>query len=441
MEPGVIWTRANDGPVYVTRDDGATWTEVTPPDMPPEGRIQNIDPSPHRGGRAYVAGYRLLLDDFRPYIYRTDDYGESWTLLTDGTNGIPDDYPTRVVREDPDRPGLLYAGTEFGMFISFDDGAHWQSFQLDLPITPVTDLRVHNQDLVVSTMGRSFWVLDDVTPLHQIDETLASADVHLFQPRDAYRVRGGNRGGGGPPSARPQYPQLGATIDYYFGDEVSGEMTLEILDREGRMVRGFTSAEGEPSTEGEPRVATTAGMHRFVWDLRYPGGLAGRGPLAVPGLFEARLTVEGRSQTRSFDILIDPRVAADNVTLADLQEQSALNIRIRDAIIRGRLAVQDLESAKEATEAGVESGRDAAGRAMAALEELAEVEQALVTKTEGSYQTPMLVDQLSYLYRMTSGADQRPGRDAYQRLNVLEQELERHIETLQRIMQRIIAED
>ena len=136
---------------------------------------------------------------------------------------------------------------------------------------------------------------------------------------------------------------------------------------------------------------------------------------------------------------IDPRVAADNVTLADLQEQFALNIRIRDAIIRGRLAVQDLESAKEATEAGVESGRDAAGRAMAALEELADVEQALVTKTEGSYQTPMLVDQLSYLYRMTSGADQRPGRDAYERLQVLEQELERHIETLQRIMQRIIA--
>ena len=200
---------------------------------------------------------------------------------------------------------------------------------------------------------------------------------------------------------------------------------------------------GAPLREGmgEPRVATTAGMHRFVWDLQYPGGLANRGPLAVPGRFEVRLTVDGGSQTRSFDILIDPRVAADDVTLADLQEQFALNIRIRDAIIRGRLAVQDLESAKENTEAGVESGRDAAERAMAALEELAEVEQALVTETEGSYQTPMLVDQLSYLYRMTSGADQRPGRDAYERLQVLEQELERHIETLQRIMQRIIAED
>ena len=454
VEPGVIWTGANDGPVHVTRDDGETWTEVTPPDMPAEGRIQNIDPSPHQGGRAYVAGYRHLLDDFRPYIYRTDDYGESWTLLTDGTNGIPDDYPTRVVREDPDRPGLLYAGTEFGMFISFDDGVHWQSFQLDLPITPITDLRVHNQDLVVSTMGRSFWVLDDVTPLHEIDETLASAEVHLFQPRDAYRVRGGGRGRGGPASGRPQYPQLGASIDYYLGDDVGGEVTLEILDHEGRTVRGFTSTAGgypyeefqdmgAPQRGGteEPRVATAAGMHRFVWDLQYPGGLADRGPLAVPGRFEVRLTVDGRSQTRSFDILMDPRVAADNVTLADLQEQFALNIRIRDAIIRGRLAVQDLESAKEATEAGVESGRDAAERAMAALEELAEVEQALVTKTEGSYQTPMLVDQLSYLYSMTSGADQRPGRDAYERLQVLEQELERHIETLQRIMRAMIAED
>ena len=432
-ERGVIWTGANDGPVYVTRDDGETWTDVTPPDMPPEGRIQNIDPSPHRGGRAYVAGYRYLLDDFRPYIYRTDDYGESWTLLTDGTNGIPADYPTRAVREDPDRPGLLYAGTECGMFISFDDGAHWQPFQLDLPITPITDIKVHQQDLVVSTMGRSFWVMDDLTPLHEINETLASAEVHLFQPRDAYRVRGGGRGGGGAASWEPEYARPGATIDYFLADDVGNEVTLEILDEDGNVVRGFTSTDGgyqyeefqgmrapQRSRTGTPRVATTVGMHRLVWDLQYPGGLAGRGPLAVPGRFAVRLTVDGRSQDRSFDVLIDPRVAADNVSMADLQEQFNLNIRIRDALIRGHLAVQDLESAQETMEATAESAREAAQRAMAALEELAEVEEALVTKSEGSYQTPMLVDQLSYLYGMTSRADQRPGKDAYDRLIVLE---------------------
>ena len=451
VEPGVIWTGANDGPVYVTRNDGETWKDVTPPDMPPEGRIQNIDPSPHRGGSAYVAGYRYLLDDFRPYIYRTDDYGESWTLLTDGTNGIPDDYPTRVVREDPDRAGLLYAGTEFGMFISFDDGEHWQSFQLDLPITPITDLKIHNQDLVVSTMGRSFWIMDDVTPLHEIDETLASAQVHLFQPRDAYRVRGGGRGGG-PASGRPEYPQPGALIDYYLRDDARGDVIVEILDPEGEVVRGFTSTAGgyqyeefqdmrapQVARSEAPRVATARGMHRLVWDLRYPGGQAGRGPLAVPGRFEVRLTVDGRSQSHSFDVLVDPRVAEDNVTLADMREQFALNIRIRDAIIRGRLAVQDLESAKESSEEGRESGGDVAERALAALEALAEVEAALVSKTDGSYQTPMLVDQLRYLYGMTSRADQKPGADAYERLQALEEELERHIETLQRIMRTMIA--
>ena len=452
VEAGVIWTGANDGPVYVTRNDGETWTEVTLPDMPAEGRIQNIDPSPHRGGSAYVAGYRYLLDDFRPYIYRTDDYGASWTLLTDGTNGIPDDYPTRVVREDPDRAGLLYAGTEFGMFISFDDGGHWQSFQLDLPVTPITDLKIHNQDLVVSTMGRSFWIMDDVTPLHEIDETLASAQVHLFQPKDAYRVRRSGRQGGGPASGRPEYPQPGALIDYYLGDDVGGDVTVEILDHEGKVVRGFTSTTEDyqyeefqemrapqVSRSGAPRVATSAGMHRLVWDLQYPGGLAGRGPLAVPGRFDVRLTVDGRSQTRSFEVLIDPRVARDNVTLADMQEQFALNIQIRDAIIRGRLAVQDIEAAKEGSEEGREAGGDVAERALAALEALAEVEAALVSRTDGSYQTPMLVDQLRYLYGMTSRADQKPGEDAHQRLQVLEDELERHIETLQRIMRTIIA--
>ena len=182
-------------------------------------------------------------------------------------------------------------------------------------------------------------------------------------------------------------------------------------------------------------------MHRFLWDLRYPGGLAGRGPLAIPDRYEVRLTADGLSQTRSLEVLIDPRVAEDNVTLADMQEQFSLNIRIRDALIRGRLAVRDIASAKEGMEAGGQAGRDAAARAMAALEELAEVEAALVSRTDGSYQTPMLVDQLSYLYGMMSRADQRPGADAYERLQVLEDELERHIETLQRIMRTPIAED
>ena len=450
---GVIWTGANDGPVHVTRDGGNSWTDVTPPDMPPEGRIQNIDPSPHDPAKAYVAGYRYLLDDFTSYIYRTEDYGRSWTLLTDGSNGIPEGYPTRVVREDPNRPGLLYAGTEFGMFVSFDNGGHWQSFQLDLPVTPITDIQIHGQDMIVGTMGRSFWILDDLSPLYELDAEVAASSVHLFRPRAAYRLRGGGRGfgGGDPDPSQPEYPQTGAIINYYLGSDIRGAVTIEILDSEGTRVRGYTSREGGYQYEefqdmrapqnrrsGAPRVDSSPGMHRFVWDLQYPGGPAGRGPLAIPGRYQVRLTVAGREATQPLEVLIDPRVADDDVTLADLEEQFALNIRIRDAIIIAQNAVVDLQEGKSQMEMGVEMGGAAEQRAKIALQALAEIEGALVTVTEGSYQQPMLVDQLNYLYGMTSRADQKPGRDAYERLEVLEEELERRIMTLRRILEGMV---
>src|SRR5215213_3109473 len=197
-EPGVIWTGSNDGPFYVTRDNGKTWANVTPKDLPSGGRVAFIDASPHRRGSAYYAVYRYLLGDYQPYLYATNDYGRTWRRLTDGKNGIPADWPARVVREDPDRPGLLYAGTEFGMFISFDDGAHWQPFQLNMPNVPINDIKIHKKDLIVATQGRSFWILDDLSPLHQVTAATAQAPATLFKPRDAYRVRvAGGRGGGG----------------------------------------------------------------------------------------------------------------------------------------------------------------------------------------------------------------------------------------------------
>src|SRR6266513_1028444 len=202
VEKGVIWTGSNDGPFYVTRDNGKNWTNVTPKDLPEGGRVQYIDPSSHRKGSAYFAVYRWLLGDYQPYIYRTDDYGKTWTRLTDGKNGIPADWPTRVVREDPDREGLLYAGTEFGMFISFDNGGHWQTFQLNLPNVPVTDIKVHQKDLVVSTQGRSFWILDNISSLHQLTSEMTAAGVYLFKSRDGYRTRTGPN-------------NLGPTIEYF----------------------------------------------------------------------------------------------------------------------------------------------------------------------------------------------------------------------------------
>ena len=259
-----------------------------------------------------------MLDDFTPHVYKTEDYGESWTRITTGENGIPNDYPVRVVREDPDREGLLYAGTEFGMFLSFDDGAHWQSFQLDLPVTPVTDIKVVNEDLVLSTMGRGFWILYDVTPLHEIDDKVAAAERHLFEVKDAYRLFYPRRFSRTPEPSEPNYPRPGANIDYYLAAEPAGEIQLEILDGQENVIRAYSSeASGEQNVVPEqasmreselepPALEKSAGMHRFVWDLQHTGPWdsdekrSGRdGPMAAPGTYQARLTSGDWTQTVS----------------------------------------------------------------------------------------------------------------------------------------------
>ncbi|HKW00556.1 MAG TPA: hypothetical protein VJN96_12065, partial [Vicinamibacterales bacterium] len=228
LEKGVIWTGSNDGPFYVTRDDGKNWTNVTPKDLPEGGRVQYIDASPHRKGSAYFAAYRYLLGDYQPYAYRTDDYGKTWTRLTTGKNGVPADWPTRVVREDPNREGLLYLGTEFGMFISYDNGAHWQSFQLNLPVTPITDLKIHHKDLVVSTQGRAFWILDNISAVEQMTPQVTPTSPHLFKPRDGYRTR-----------VSPNL--LGPTVEYFLPSAPSGRVTLDILDAKGTVVSSYNS--------------------------------------------------------------------------------------------------------------------------------------------------------------------------------------------------------
>ncbi|RMH12218.1 MAG: hypothetical protein D6701_13795 [Gemmatimonadetes bacterium] len=438
IEPGVIWTGANDGPVHVTRDGGSTWTDVTPP-MPPEGRIQSIEVSRHRPGKAYVAAYRTLLGDFTPYMYRTEDYGASWTLLTDGANGIPADHPTRVVREDPEREGLLYAGTEFGMFLSFDDGATWQSFQRNLPVVPVTDIELVQGDLALSTMGRSFWVMDDLTLLRQLTAQVAEADAHLFQPRVTPRVRGGGFFGfGRSDAARPRYAEPGVHIDYALARAPQGEVVIEVLDAEGAVVAGFSSASGgyeyesvqemrAPTTRrrGGPRAPARPGVHRLTWNFRAPGGAAGRGPMVPPGHYTIRLTVDGHTQSRPLEIAMDPRVEADGVTRADLEEQYRLNLRIRDAVAEANRAVAELPGLRSALERiAADAAGERAAEARRALEALEHARERLVTRQGGSYQAPQLADQLRYLYGMTSRADQKPGRDAYVRLDRLRAELD-----------------
>jgi photosystem II stability/assembly factor-like uncharacterized protein len=430
VAPGVIWAGANDGPIHVTRDDGKTWTNVTPRGLPPGGRVQNIEPSPHRAGAAYAAVLRYLLGDFQPYIYKTEDYGKSWTRLTDGRNGIPADAPTRVVREDPDRAGLLYAGTEFGMYVSFDDGAHWRPFQLNLPVTPVTDIRVHRQDLVLSTQGRAFWILDDLAPLHQLGAAVTAERAHLFAPRPAIRYRyragfGGIEGDRGTSDDAPQYPPAGAMIDYWLSGAPDAPIALDVLDAGGAVVRSFSSDSVRDSSlvrAATPRLSTQAGLNRLVWDMSYPGPWSanpaqrGRnGPMAAPGTYTVRLTVGGQSSTQPLVLRADPRVLRDGITLATIEAQLAYNLRVRDLVSDANRAADQLRALRVRA-AGADSSA-AAPSATAALE------RELFTPPI-RYSRPGLQAHIAYLYGMTLGTDQPVGRDAAERYAELRRQLD-----------------
>lgn len=447
-EPGVIWTGANDGPFHVTRDNGRSWTKITPPDQPPGCRVQNIEPSPHRRGSAYYAVLCYLLGDFRPYIWRTDDYGKSWTQLTTGDNGIPADHPTRVVREDPEREGLLFAGTEFGMFVSFDNGARWQSLQLNLPATPVTDLRVHRGDVVLSTQGRSFWILGNIEPLRQAGDRLFEASAHLFKPIDAYRHDySGSFGGvgqGGDP-ADPEYPAPGAQIDYWLGANVTGPVRLDILDPAGTAVRSFLSeGPGETATtqpsmrrmvnevSGTPRLTREPGHNRFTWDLTLPGpwdanpARSGRnGPRVLPGEYRVRLTAGGVTATQPLRLRMDPRITRDGVTLAHLREQQAHNLKVRDMV-----------SEVNQLAASIEEGRGRLRTATSAADTLKMLEdlRAKIVTPAVRYSKPELQAHIQYLYGMTMQADQRIGRDAITRYGVLRRELDERIEEARKLL-------
>jgi photosystem II stability/assembly factor-like uncharacterized protein len=445
---GLIWTGSNDGLVYVTRDNGKTWANVTPSGLAPGGRVQNIEPSPHRPATAYVAIYRYQPRDFAPYIYRTDDYGKTWTRLTDGTNGIAADEPTRVVREDPDRAGLLYAGTEFGIYVSFDNGARWQPFQMNLPHTPVTDIKIAHGDLVLSTQGRSFWILDDLTPLHQLSDKVSGAQAFLFAPRAA--VRTPPRGGFGRAGAGPQYPASGAMIDYSLASAPSTDITLEILDGSGTVIRKFSSTAPPPAPRPDPQAASeeeedfvprggptrldkSAGMHRFTWDLRYVGPWVSEarpegpnGPMAVPGKYAARLTVGSLISTQPFNVIEDPRVTKDGVTTADFREQFEHNVRVRDL-------VSDVNKAVARIRAAQTDLRAKSGNASETLTKLDELASHMITPAI-RYSKPELQTHITYLYSVTNSTDQRIGRDTIERYAVLRKELDERVAQLNAIL-------
>jgi photosystem II stability/assembly factor-like uncharacterized protein len=347
---GLLWVGTDDGLIQLTQDEGKTWTNITPKDMPEWARVSQIDPSPFDAGTAYVAVDRHQFDDLRPYIYKTSDYGKTWTKLG---QGIPDTAFVRVVREDPKKRGLLYAGTETGMYVSFNDGANWRALQLNLPTTPVHDLAIKGDDLVVATHGRAFWILDDLSPLRQYSDDIGKKDAFLYAPATAYRIQAGASGEGHPSKRTGQNPPGGAVIYYFLKDapKAGTEAKVEILDPSGKVIRKYSSAEfntlEEPldpdDKKPEKQLKPEAGLNRFVWDLRYEeahrvsgyylweyGGGA-RGPVAIPGRYQVRLTVGEQSQTATFDLKLDPRV---HVSQADLEQQFSLLLQTRDELSR-----------------------------------------------------------------------------------------------------------
>ncbi|MGO9124492.1 MAG: WD40/YVTN/BNR-like repeat-containing protein [Terriglobales bacterium] len=434
LQKGMLWAGTDDGLIHLTRDDGKHWENVTPKDLPEWSMVSIIEASPHDAGTAYAAIDRHKLDDFNPFIYKTHDFGKTWTLIN---NGIPAGAYVRSVREDPKVKGLLYAGTETGVYFSTDDGAHWQSLQLNLPTTPIHDLAVKDNDLVAATHGRAFWILDDVSPLRQAHSAIAADDFHLYQPASAIRLHFPD-----PVDRRRPVgdnPPKGAILYYHLKSKPADkeEITIEISDAQGKRVRQLSNLK-ESNQEQPPEwpdlekpadlLPADAGMNRFAWDFRYdapvqvPGafyeGDPPRGPLVVPGIYQVKLTVKGRTQSAPLNVTLDPRIQK-RVTAADLQMQSELAYKVWqdiDALHRSVNQIDGLRANLQTLEkwAAVGSPNSEVIAAAKALDQkMTPVEESLMQvkmrSSEGNLRYPnMLNEQYASFNDLIQSVDQSP---------------------------------
>ena len=422
----VIWVGTDDGLIHVTHDGGATWSDVTPSELVPWAKVSLMDASHFDVNTAYAAINTLRLDDLRPHIYRTRDGGATWTHIT---SGIPDGGPVNVVREDPKRRGLLFAGTERAVYVSFDDGDNWQSLRIDMPATSIRDLVIKDDDLVVGTHGRGFWILDDITPLRQITAATVASDAFLFEPQQAWRFRWNKYTDTPLPPDEPagENPPDGAIINYFLKANARGPVTLEILTETGELVRRYSSAdEPEPPLEGQnvpdywprpPQVLSAgAGLHRFVWDLHYPrpavlrfrypiSAVAGNtpvtpfGPWVLPGRYTVKLTANGKTYSQTLTVKMDPRVQTPS---AELERQHQLSMKLYDLLQHDFDALTDVRAFR--------ADRRNAGRE----NEAAALERSL-TRLNGN---------LGSLLSIVERADVAPTSQVVQAIGAVERELD-----------------
>jgi photosystem II stability/assembly factor-like uncharacterized protein len=448
-QKNVIWAGTDDGLVHITRDGGIRWTSVTPPGVPPWSLVSLIDASWHDGGTAYVAVDAHKLDDQHPYIYRTHKYGAVWK---DISAGIPEGSYVHAVREDPERGGLLFAGTETGVFMSFDDGEHWQRLKLNLPTTPVHDLAIKNSDLIVATHGRSFWILDDISPLRQFEDIHGGASAYVFKPRPAIRFRAAGQAPASRLDFAGQTAPRGATLYYWLKDKPAEKevVSLEILDSSGATVRKFTNQpkkeddkkDREEDEQNEPSqevLTTDVGLNRFVWDLRYekareiPSAIYDEGDpigaLALPGNYQVKLVAGGRSYVQPLEIRLDPRV---KIADADLQKQFELVSKLRDVMDQTHAAVLQMRSVHEqlgelskrlADDEAAQPIRDAAHELDKKITELDDqIADSKVSASEEFLNYPIdLNGRLGYLENAADSADSAPTQQEYDVETLLEQ--------------------
>ena len=439
---GTIWVGSDDGLIHITRDAGKTWTNITPKGMPDFVRINSIDASAFDAGTAYVAATNYQQDDFAPYLYKTGDFGKTWKKIV---SGIPASHFARVVREDPNHKGLLVAGTEFGIYISTDDGENWKSFQLNMPVTPVTDIAFHKRekDMVIATQGRAFFVFDEMPLLYELAYGKPDAEsVHLFQPKETYRGSAGGRFRGTPGAALGENPAAGATIYYSLKAKPKGDVKLEFLDAAGKIVNTYSSkvvehpaAEAEAGVEAEEnpfrgappaRVTATAGLNKFSWNLRYPDAVTFpglimwaanvTGPRVAPGMYTVRLTVDGVTQTKLIDVKPDPRL---KTTPDDYARQLSLAIQIKDKLSDANAGVVKIrELKKQLEEFTKRDDKKIADAAKALVTKLSAVEDELYQTKNRAAEDPLnypikLNNKLAYVLGMVSNSESQPTASSY----------------------------